>query len=93
MKKTKNNPQENTPKMKQPKPSTLGAHKPLMLQWSMFTGLSYCVRNHNLPLLEKADDFMHGINLVQRTTSNAKVVIEKLLYVGDLHGDAVKYSF
>lgn len=59
----------------------------------MLSELSYCIRNHNLPLLEKAADFMYGINLVQRTTSNAKAVIQKLLYVGDLNGDAVKYSF
>lgn len=36
---------------------------------------------------------MHGINLVQGTTSNAKADIQKLLYIVDLSGDAVKYSF
>lgn len=59
----------------------------------MFSELNYCVRNHNLPLLEGAEDFMHGINLVRGTTSNAKADIQKLLYIVDLSGDAVKHSF
>lgn len=41
----------------------------------MFNELSYWVRNHNLPILENAHDFMHGIKLVQGTTSKAKADI------------------
>lgn len=80
-------------KSKQPETSspTHRAYNPPISQYRMFTKFNYCLRNHNLPLLDKADDLTHGINLVQGTTSNAKADMQKLWY--SVKCGAIKYSF